>query len=46
MSNYFPKLIYLGVNVKFESDLSNYAMHFELKNEKGVVHKFSLKRLI
>ena len=36
MSEYFPKPIYLGANVKVELDLSNYATKSDLKNEAGV----------
>ena len=36
MSEYFPKPIYLGANVKVELDLSNYATKSDLKNETGV----------
>ena len=36
MSEYFPKPKSLGVNVKVELDLSNYATNADLKNATGV----------
>ena len=36
MSEYFPKLRPLGLNVKVELDLSNYATKADLKNATGV----------
>ena len=36
MSEYLPKLKYLGANVKVELDLSNYATKADLKNVTGV----------
>ena len=36
MSEYFPKLKYLGKNVKAESDMSNYVTKADFKNAIGV----------
>ena len=36
MSEYFPKLKYLGENVKAESDMSNYVTKADFKNTTGV----------
>ena len=36
MSEYFPKLIFLGENVKVELYLSNYATKTDLRNATGV----------
>ena len=36
MSEYFPKPEFLGANVNFELDLSNYAAKADLKNAIGV----------
>ena len=36
MSEYFPKLKSLGVNVKVELDFSNYATKADLKNAASV----------
>ena len=36
MSEYFPKLKYLGENVKAESDMSNYVTKAYFKNTTGV----------
>ena len=36
MSEYFPKQKSLGVNVKVELDLSNYATKSDFKNAAGV----------
>ena len=46
MSEYFPKLKYLGANVKVESDLSNYTTKADLKNARGVDASDFLLRLI
>ena len=36
MSEYFPKLIFLGENVKVKIDLSNYATKADLENATGL----------
>ena len=46
MSEYFPKPKYLGVNVKVELDLSNYATKTHLKMQHGLIYHFLLKKLI
>ena len=44
MSEYFPTSQSLGVNVKIELDLSNYARKGDLKDTAGVdISKFSKK---
>ena len=49
MSEYFPKLKSLGVNMKVELDLANYVTNADLKNPAGVgaskfYEKFDLAR--
>ena len=36
MNEYFPKLIFLGENVKVKIDLSNYATKADLENATGL----------
>ena len=46
MREYFPKLKYLGANVKVELALSNYATKTDLKNATGVDTSDFAERLI
>ena len=41
--NIFQKPKSLGVNVKVELDLSNYATKVDLKNAKVLIHRILLK---
>ena len=38
MSEYFPKATLLGVNIKVELDLSNYATKQILKMQQALIH--------
>ena len=47
MREYFPKLKYLGANVKVELDLSNHATKAGLKNAAGVdISEFAKKTVL
>ena len=47
MREYFPKLKYLGANVKVELDLSNHATKAGLKNATGVdISEFAKKTVL
>ena len=46
MSEYFPEPKSLGVNVKVELDLSNYATKSDLKNALGVDTKSDFTKKI
>ena len=46
MSEYFAKPKSLGVNVKVELDLSNYATKTDSKMQQMLIHQILIKKLI